>query len=411
MKNYYLEQVKKDKGLILILIACICIFSFADLLYFLSVVSGKTLTTIYSVVIVFFVYAAVNLLSLKSPKDRYFGQIFPIFILYSFVTVARGFTFSYQDLKSYLQSPYVFWPFVIPLFCYFKPSITLLACLFRRLYNLAILFLISCLFFTELIISRGPAQIIIPTLVFGSGLLLLNSSYLLGRKVNIVFVAILIGTLAFIYLARRNAVVTLSGFVIGAYVFHRYNKANVKLFRFFPLIIALLLFFTISVQSFSERLTGRLSERIYEDSRTDLYDLFYLGMMDDIFFGKGMGGKYYAPTGGSEVEGVYFEQVDYRDVIETGYLQLILNGGVLYLILYLLVLVPAIVRALTKSNNYLVKSCGISLILWLIDMFIFGLPQLNIQYILIWICVGICYDPTLREKDNTYVSNIFKIEF
>eukprot|EP00825_Cyclidium_porcatum_P051101 TRINITY_DN9290_c0_g1_i1.p1 TRINITY_DN9290_c0_g1~~TRINITY_DN9290_c0_g1_i1.p1 ORF type:complete len:146 (+),score=25.13 TRINITY_DN9290_c0_g1_i1:201-638(+) len=116
----------------------------------------------------------------------------------------------------------------------------------------------------------------------------------------------------------------------------------------------------------------------------------------DLIYGKGFDGTYYAPT---------IEENDYRSIIECGYLQTILKGGIVNLALFLLIAVPAAFLGIVKSNNTIAMAAGTIIILWLIDMFPWGMPALSIRYILVWICIGICYSKEEKKKKKKKKKN------
>ena len=73
----------------------------------------------------------------------------------------------------------------------------------------------------------------------------------------------------------------------------------------------------------------------------------------DWIAGRGITGQYFCP----DIEEEQFN--DYRSVIETGYLNIILKGGFVSLILLLLITIPAIIKGIFYSNNILSKAAGI----------------------------------------------------
>jgi hypothetical protein len=196
--------------------------------------------------------------------------------------------------------------------------------------------------------------------------------------------------------------------MVSAYILNLGNKNRPPLFRFFPVIIAFGIFLIISFKNLSATLFDKISQRIFEDSRSIVYNFFFNDIQEYIFFGKGMYGKYYCPMrGGIPEEGILWAQVEYREVVETGYLQLLLSGGIVHIILFILLLFPAAYYGIFKSCNQFARACGIIIFLWLLDMFIYGLPALSLHYIFVWICVGICYNPVIRNKTD----NELRIEF
>jgi O-antigen ligase len=152
----------------------------------------------------------------------------------------------------------------------------------------------------------------------------------------------------------------------------------------------------------------KLKNRMTEDTRSKLYELYLYEMKDHLVFGKGMDGVYFFPMARSEVEeGVVFDEVVYRNVIENGYLQLLLTGGIIHIILFLLVLIPAAFLGIFKSSNQLSVASGALILLWMVDMLIYGLPTLNLHYIVVWICVGICYKSSIRDASNEEIREQF----
>jgi hypothetical protein len=157
-------------------------------------------------------------------------------------------------------------------------------------------------------------------------------------------------------------------------------------------------------------LTERLNNRLTEDSRSIVFDNFFLAMQEHEMFGKGVNGKYYCPIDAETTEdGVTFTEVKNRDVIENGYLQLMLTGGYVYIALFVLMLLPAALLGILGSKNQFTQAAGFVVLLWLIDMSIFGLPRLILQYVFVWICAGICYKKSIRHLSNDEIQENFNI--
>jgi hypothetical protein len=148
--------------------------------------------------------------------------------------------------------------------------------------------------------------------------------------------------------------------------------------------------------------------RLSEDTRSGVFERFFYSLKDNMVFGTGMNGTYYCPLWDAEVDGVSFGAIEYRNIIENGYLQLLLTGGVIHIVLFVLVLLPAALKGIFMSSNQFLRACGIVILLRLIDMFFYGLPSLTLSYILVWICVGVCYKTSLRRMSNEEISNEFK---
>jgi hypothetical protein len=367
----------------------------------MGLINGKLITLLVLVSVILFVYISTRILNDFKFENSYFKFIFAIYFCYELFIIARGWNFNYGDIKGYIQTGFVFWPFLIPVFIFFNKEIESFGLLLKWIYYLGVFFLVIIVLFPNLLVSRLTSETLI-SLIFPCGFLLLNAAYLKNRKVNLTFFIIFISILSLTYLARRSSLVTLLGFVTTAYFLNLFNKSKTKLFRIFPIIIIIGIFLLFSryFDNSKEVLFNKIRSRISEDTRTGLFQMFYYDMRDNMLFGKGMNGTYYFPTPGAEVDGVVFEEVEYRNVIENGYLQLLLNGGIVQIALFLLILLPAAILGFFMSSNQFTKACGVLIVLRLIEMAFYGLPTLSLSYILIWICVGICYKKSIRRLTN-----------
>jgi hypothetical protein len=260
----------------------------------------------------------------------------------------------------------------------------------------------------SLLLRRLTAETYIGLLV-PCGFLLLNATYLSNRKVNVSFLIIFISMLSLTYLARRSGFATLVGFAISAYFINLLNKSKSKIFRLFPLIaiICTFLLFSQFFENSRELLLNKMASRLSEDTRTGVFNAFFYYLRNNLPFGMGMNGKYFCILWDAEVDGVFFEATQYRDIIENGYLQLLLTGGIVHIVLFVLVLLPAAFRGIFMSSNQFTKACGMIILLRLADMLFFGLPALNLSYILVWISVGVCYKTSICRMTNDEIRNEF----
>jgi len=360
-----------------------------------------------------FVYTSYILINDFTFESSYFKHIYYVFILYQVFIVLHGLMggikLGFTDIWGVWQNNYIIWPLLIPLFVFFNKKIDTYVILFDWIYIVGIVSFFIFLLFPFILVNREPAELLIPGLTYGCGILLFYATYLSDRKVNVAFIVINIAFLAFVYLARRNNILSIAGFLIFAYIVNLRNSQRPILFKLYPLLLSFLILFAVSFTSVTGALTQKIAERLTEDTRSDLLVPFFIEMDDYLYFGKGMQGTYYYPFSGEiEDQGIVFGEVEYRDIIEVGYLQLYLNGGIVYILLFLLVLLPAAVNGVFRSSNLFSKACGLIIFLWLIDMFAFGLPFLSFHYIFVWICVGICYKTSFRRKTDDEIRLVFR---
>lgn len=130
----------------------------------------------------------------------------------------------------------------------------------------------------------------------------------------------------------------------------------------------------------------------FEASRGVVFEAFFLdfGSTPDWIFGRGIKG--------TVLRSVLTGNV--AEYIENGLLTLLLKGGLLYLIPFLMIVFRAIYLGLRNSNNDLVKAMAYLLIIYLIIMFPFNVPCFSAKYIFMWISVNACFQPELRNAGN-----------
>ena len=378
-----------------------------ELLFFYNLVSPKILTALILMSMMVFVYSVYYLLIDFKFESKYLRFFLYLFLFYELIVIARGWAFSYDDIKNYLQASYVFWPFIIPLFVFFDKRLSTIGYLIKWIYYLAVFYLIIFMFLPALLMSRVTAETLVST-TYVCGFLLLNSRFLNNKKVSVTFLLLLISLLSLIYLARRNGIVTIGGFILAGYFVNLWNKSKAFIYKVFPIIIFSAIILLFSLTTFTKNLSERLQARLTEDTRSTLYRNFIVEISDNFVFGRGMNGEYYFPSEEQVIDNVVENEVEYRHIIENGFLQLLLTGGIVQIVLFLMLLLPAAFFGIFKSSNQLTMACGFMIFLWIVDMFIFGLPRLSLHYILIWICVGICFKPSIRRMKNAEISEEFK---
>jgi len=366
--------------------------SFSDLVY----------KIIWCICIVGFIFSSYFLMTDFKQPGRYFRVIYTIFILYQCFIIIKGIinnielSLSLKNVWIFLGNYPVSWAFIVPLFIFFTKDIRIYFKILNWIIIMGILFLFLCIIFPDILTNRISAGYL-GSLSFGCVYILILAKYFDKRRVNMAFIVALVGLVSLTYLARRSGMFSFIMFFLVAYIINFFSKPKHFILNLLPLLIFAIVVIYFNSPTYSSKFTARLERRLTEDTRSEVFEMFFLGMKDDMIFGKGMYGTYYCPISGEdEEEGVEWAEIDFREIIENGYLQLILSGGIVYLVLFVLILLPAALLGIFKSRNQFTRSCGIIILLWLIDMFLFGLPTLSLHYIFVWICVGICYNSNLR---------------
>ncbi|HXS54575.1 MAG TPA: hypothetical protein VN726_00545 [Hanamia sp.] len=235
-----------------------------------------------------------------------------------------------------------------------------------------------------------------------SGFILLTFLYH-SKKRNLLALASLVISLLFtIIRARRGMIFITSNILFLSFLMYFFNT-NIKVFLIYLSILAFSIaaLYTNGMYNVkASKLFGFVAERGTEDTRTGVELYFYDDMKtNDWIAGRGITGQYFAP-------GFEQEQVsDYRNVIETGYLQIILKGGLISLGLLLLITIPAGINGLFFSKNILSKAAGIWIFQFLINLYPQNSESFNPSYLLVWISVGICYSRSIRKMTNAEIQS------
>jgi hypothetical protein len=348
--------------------------------------------------------------------DESLKILFIINLLYSVTIVLRGSEYDKDALKQmFLDPTFGILPYFASVVMLFPRNIGVYKKVFTILLIFGSFFLLNVFIFYNTLhdydrtnlISQGLVENLSVFLALPIGFLLFNSIYFGGKKSffgigakNIFAILVMLVTLFFaIFRARRGLIfmcASTAACVAMIYIMGTKKKA---------LIIAMTVVFagaaTIFISSMKEHSAfSFLIERGEEDTRSGVEVWMFADMSSaDWIIGKGIKGKYYCPI----VENVNdAEGAGYRDNIETGYLQIILKGGIISLALLLLMFIPAVYKGLFKSKNVLSKAAAMWVLLWIVYLYPSGGIVFTMNYILVWIGVGICYSEKIRNmSDNT----------
>ncbi len=147
----------------------------------------------------------------------------------------------------------------------------------------------------------------------------------------------------------------------------------------------------------SDSFLSLIFERGMGDSRSGVEQNFYNSMdLQCLIFGRGWFGQYYDDMFGN-----------YRNGIETGYLTLILRGGIIYLVLYVSLLLYSGCRGLFFSKSIFVKSYAIMIIVSILSLYPFGWPAYDFYFFIIWMGVYICNNEYYLKLTDFQVKLLF----
>jgi hypothetical protein len=192
--------------------------------------------------------------------------------------------------------------------------------------------------------------------------------------------------------------------VISYIVFYFSNRGKIMKVVFSVILILSLGMYGAYVYTLQKNgAFGLLTSRMHEDTRSGVVKSFYRDMKTtDWLIGKGVNGQYFCP-GIDEGNRI----TTYRIVIETGYLQIILKGGIISLALMLLISIPAMIKGFFRSNNLLSKGAAIWILWFLFNLYSSVGNAFILSYILFWISIGLCYEPGILAKTDDEIKQEF----
>lgn len=378
--------------------------------YFLSSYRILTFTMVgIGLTLIFF-----NLLFNKNiyiPFEQPFNAVFSIFLIYSIFIIVRPLIFHGDNAVEMFTSFYnqYYWSaFLLPLIVFLGKDKLSINFVYKFIYIYFFLGMFFILLNLKDIINP-PTEVnrdyhlyvrLINTpkdLLFVSSFTILTFYFVTKKYKKIALLGMIIGLLLVTVAARRAGVFTfllMFTFSFYIYVFKsgQKNRSIKLLFVFVIILVSGLIFFM-----YSDSLFSMFFARLEVDSRGAVEKRFYAdfqGKTIDWIFGRGLNGAYYCPG---------IEEHDYRMSIETGYLFLILKGGILYLALFIYVLLKAAYYGFFRTNNRMTQGMALYIVAHLIFLIPFGIPSFSFEYIIVWISVLYCMSSDYRKKTDTEI--------
>lgn len=232
----------------------------------------------------------------------------------------------------------------------------------------------------------------------------------LRRSADKILILIISITVIVVSLTNRAGILRIlfSFCIVGVYFIMKKVHINKKLLYALVFIVLMIplasLYLAIKGQSVFQIILGdddtpysQLNP--YADTRTFLYyEVFQdLKTNDVLLFGKGFNAGYDSPS---------FHTYR-REVVEVGFLQILMKTGIVGFILYFSVIVVGIFKSIGHSNNLFLKMLGFLLIGYIIMLFFENQLAYNLLNIIIWLVVGMCYSPVLRGLNDKEIGVLF----
>lgn len=321
--------------------------------------------------------------------------LFFIWLLYLYISAVPDIIDPYKNhiqLKQFLT--YIMFLNIIPVMMVAELDFVFLKKLFKFSFVLLLCYLVLAILFAKFD-KEG-----LTVLAEGAIILMMTWPYHRPRKRIVVILVFVIAIVGMMIAARRNKVVFYGGGLMLALIINiiatsSYGSTKRVVLVLLTLVFGISLYFAQSSFSFFfERMGTGMS------SREDIIELFvedFNNHPSDWVFGRGLYGTFYGGVLNTN------EDLDLRDGIENGYLFLILKGGGIWLALLTLIAFNALYKGLFKSKNLLCKGFSMIILLYYIDMIGFGIPQISLKYIMVFIAIAGCNTPWLRECSDQYL--------
>lgn len=235
---------------------------------------------------------------------------------------------------------------------------------------------------------------------------LLLTSHLIYKK-YISYLPILyylIWLFLYLYFGRRGLIIQILLFFVYMLII-RLRSSSIRItvrFRIFIILASLIILLLPSLMntfrsSYAFERGGISSEAFMGSRGRVIEDFVYdFNTFGGWIFGRGLDSTVYRST----------SQDEELDIIENGYLTVILKGGLLYLIPLLIILLRAAYLGFFKSDNDISKALAILVFNQFIMMAYHGLPTFSTRYILLWIAISVSFSPEFRNITNNEVISV-----
>lgn len=359
--------------------------------------------------VMLFLPSAFKIIDLRI-DNAYLRILFYIYLIYLVFIISRGFSVEYYTIRDLLIDGWFgLFIYFSPLVCLFPKKLDIFKKLIDSIKIFSILMLILFVVFSSFLIVNGGAEAIVMTEVFSrtlgiiAGFVLLTFPYHSWKTNTLSFTVVLSILLLATYQGRRGLMLYCALILLIAGFMYLGKGENRML-----LIVIFAMFFFSALLIGSEVLNkssffSTVMDRGLEDTRSTVSDCFYEDMSDrDWLIGKGLMGQYFCP-------GIDWDETSlYRKVIETGFLQVILKGGIVSLSLLLLIMVPAMILGIFFSKNLITKAFGLWIFIGLVNMYPSSVDTFTLNYLMMWIGVGVCYRSEIRNLNDATIMQYLK---
>lgn len=404
-----------EKRLLKWALCCNALYVF---LFFLVRPQGINVLKISITILLLLSVLMIFSLAIKNTKklhqiSKFSRGLFYMIIFWGIITIVRGFSLSLQDAVTNFGNVYMGLAWLTPMVLIIGLKIENWSIVFNVIHFIfqlmIVAFLISLGFrnsYTQWAWLLRPVNFL---------LLIGLYRYTLLNKIKMF---IIIGILIFVanIVGQRMdllfLVTTLSFLLIDKLFSIKIRRVILK-YIIGTLILVLILVFTVGYEFVSNSLANIVE---FQDTRTFLFqELFSEFNLTEKLFGRGSLGTYHSDF--FERTRRYWEamgrvgwagDVPERITIEVGYLQMVLKGGVLLVILNLSLFLYAIYLALFRSNNKFVKRLGYYILIITALSIVSLRPAFTPTFLIFWIAIGTVLSKKYRIMADEEIDKLIK---
>lgn len=201
--------------------------------------------------------------------------------------------------------------------------------------------------------------------------------------------------------ARRNVTFTLVLYGCFSYLMtllEDWKRKPIKVSMIIIFSVLALLLLQLNMENLTSGAFSRMSHRANEDTRLGVEELFFADFAtsppEDFIFGRGMDGGYFQIVKNLDTG----EETDNRKGIETGYLHLILKGGLVYAVCVVLIILNAIGCARKDKNTIISRYFIMVMLSYLIDLYTTApICSYMPRTVIFWFVIGV-----MTQKKGNY---------
>ncbi len=355
-------------------------------------------------------YRWLKISHILTEMPKWVPAFWVLLLVWGGVTIFRSFELNIFKMYYLFGKPMNSAPWLIPMFMVLGSSVLL----WRKLVSLFYVHaLLGIIFFVYSFFFMG--RISYANLFYAVPILLILHPFFSRKKKMLHFGLIIIYIFLCLAIGSRTGMARIFYYVGVWFIMTFYAIGHGRRFVFglSGLVVLMALFFSsfyLYKGADISFLPGSLQSNVREFQEGDFRNTrkFMYGELwnaldeDDKLLGRGALGGYYSQI----YYGIHKHRGNvmnpgWRNGIECGYLHTILKGGLVMVALILILAIPAIFLGIFRSQNLFSRLCGFIVLERLITMYPYGVPDVRLQYVLFWMCVGCCLSPAMRARTNS----------